>query len=580
MESGAEIEVFRHSLRSIVEEMGVTLERTSYSTNIKIRRDYSCALFDSDCRHIAQFSDAPAHVGALVRAVPQVIKERKSELREGDGLLVNDPATGGAVHLPDVMLISPIFANGDIVGYVANSAHHVDIGGSAAGGIPTDSIDLIAEGLIFPGILAVRDWEFDEELLRFVKRNVRGATTREGDFRAQIDANRTGAARFRDLLEKFGADQILTYIDDLITYTERRIRAAIERLPDGTYEASDFMNGDGVADEPIRLAVTLIVEGDSMVINFDGTAEQNQGPINSSPAMTFAGAIHPLQSLLGESFPTNEGFYRPFEMLVPEGSMVNPDVDAPIAGGGEIALRISELVTKAMTDALPEAVIAGAKGTGMNVAYSGKDPRDGDYVYYETFGGGYGARATKDGMEAVQAHCQNTANSPIESLETEIPLYVCRYELIPGSAGAGTQRGGLGLRRDMEFYDHEARFTVLADRTKFPPWGLFGGESGRPATFLVNPEGDTEVLGPKSTTTLEPNDVVSIQTPGGGGYGDPLQRDPDLVLQDIIDEKLTIEDARSDYGVVIETDPLRIDQNATRDLRKQREEASPAEENR
>jgi N-methylhydantoinase B len=562
MHAPGELEIFRHSLKSIVEEMGVTLQRTAYSTNIKIRRDHTCAIFDSDLRHIAQHDIAPQHVGSMVSVVPQTMRERADELEPGDGILINDPYQG-AVHLPDVMLLSPLFHDGEIVGYAANSAHHVDIGGGTPGGIPTDSTELYAEGLILPGVKAVENWEYDPEMMKLITRNVRGSDMRLGDYRAQLAANKTGEQRLSNLHSEYTTEEVKDYLDELLDYTERRVRSAIEKLPDGVYQAEDYMDGDGVVDEPVLLALTLEVDGDEMTMDFTGTATQNRGPLNCTPAMAFAGAMAVIMSLLGADLPKNDGFYRPFETITPEGTMVNPVDNAPVAAGWEIAMRAGELVTKAMADALPEETIAATKGIVANIAYGGRDPRDDDkYVYYETVAGGYGGRATKDGMEAVQTHFQNTANSPIEELESEIPLYVRKYELIQDSAGAGRTRGGLGVRRDMEFYDHEASFSLLTERAKSEPWGLFGGKSGRKAHYMINPDSENPTrVSSKSTTELEENDVASVQTPGGGGYGDPSERSAEKVLEDVKNEKVSVEAARKEYGVVIEDGEL--DQEAT-----------------
>ncbi len=566
MVATGELEIFRHSLTSIVEEMGVTLQRTAYSTNIKIRRDHTCALFDADLRHVAQHDVAPQHIGSLVSVVPRNMRER-TDLEPGDGILINDPYKG-AVHLPDVMLISPLFVDGELAGYAANSAHHVDIGGPTPGGIPNDSTELYGEGLIVPGVKAVREWRYDDELLALVLRNVREPEMRKGDYQAQLGANRIGEQRYADLHERHGADGVRRNLDALLDYTERRVRAAIADLPDGTYAAEDQMDGDGISEEPVTLALAITVDGDEMTVDFTGTAGENEGPLNCTPAMAFAGTMAVVMALLGGDLPKNDGFYRPFEVVTPPGTMVNPSTDRPVAAGWEIAMRAGDLVTKAMADAVPERTIAATKGIVANVAYGGHDPRDDSpYVYYETVAGGYGARATKDGMDAVQTHFQNTANSPIEELETELPVYVRRYELVRDSAGAGRQRGGLGVRRDIEFYGERASFSLLTERATSRPWGLFGGRPGSAARYLVNPETDPVDVGSKSTTKLAPGEVGSIQTPGGGGYGDPLERDPEAVLEDVRDGKVSVEAAADEYGVVVDEARDAVDGAATADRR-------------
>ncbi|MFC3959770.1 hydantoinase B/oxoprolinase family protein [Halovivax cerinus] len=572
MVSGDKLEIFRHQLQGIVEEMGVTLERTAYSTNIKIRQDYSCALFDAECRHIGQFTAAPSQVAALRYATPAIVEDRGSDIAPGDGFLLNDPSQGGAVHLPDIMLISPVFSGDELIGFVGNDAHHVDIGGEVPGGIPADSTSLYGEGVIIPGIRAVSDWEYDDEILRFLTRNVRGSEMRVGDYQAQLGANRIGARRYEELRETYDDRSISEHVDALLDYTERRVRTEIERLPDGRYTAVDRLDGDGIADEPIPVRLATVVEGDEISFDFTGTGDQNEGPLNSNPSTIFAAVMMAIRSLFVEDLPQNEGFYRPFDLVTPEGTMVNPDENAPIAATGEIAGRVPDLVIKSLAEAIPDRVIAATKGTVVNVAYGGTDPRDDDeYVYYETFAGGYGGRPTKDGMDAVQPHLQNTANSPIEEIEGEIPLYVRKYALRQDSEGAGRFRGGLGVRRDMEFYDHDASVTVLSDRSKFPPWGLFGGRSGATARYVVDPETDNERdVGSKSTTRLNPGQVVSVQTPGGGGYGDPLERDPERVLRDVIDGKISETKAQDVYGVAVDPEDRTVDRDETDRLRRTR----------
>lgn len=555
--STGDLEIFRHSLESVVEEMGVTLQRTAYSTNIKIRRDHTCALFDTDLRHVAQHDLAPQHIGSLVSVVPRNIDQWENDLKPGDSILINDPYKG-AVHLPDIMLISPLFYEDQIIGYAANSAHHVDIGGGTPGGIPNDSTELYGEGIIIPGIHAATDWAYRKEVLDLLLRNVREPEMRRGDYQAQLGANRVGEERFAALHDRYSTEKVSTLLDELLDYTERRVRAAIEDLPDGRYEAMDMMDGDGVTDEPVKLSMAVVIEGNEMVLDYTGTAEQNRGPLNCTPAMAFAGAMAVIMSIVGENLPKNDGFYRPLDVITPEGTMVNPVDNAPVAAGWEIAMRAGDLVTKALADAVPDQTIAATKGIVCNIAFGGRDVRDdGTYVYYETVAGGFGARKDKDGIDAVQTHFQNTANSPIEELETEVPVYIRQYELIKDSAGAGRCRGGLGVRRDYDFYGKNATFSLLTDRTKSEPWGLFGGHSANSSKFILNPERDDErLLGSKSTTDLDPTDVVSIRTPGGGGYGDPLEREAECVVNDVNNGKVSRGAAAEEYGVIVDDDGL------------------------
>lgn len=550
--SAGDLEVFRHALRSVVEEMGVTLQRTAYSTNIKIRKDHTCAIFDADVRHIGQHAVAPQHIMAMVRVIPLIVEQYEDDLQPGDGILLNDPYMG-AVHLPDIFVISPMFYDGEIIGYAANSAHHVDVGGKSAGSIPSSSTELYEEGLVIPGVKAIRDWEYDENIMELILRNVRVSKMRHGDYQAQLSANKIAEERYRDLVEDRGARAVEQYLDELLDYTEERVRSAISALPDGTYEAETYLDGDAVKREPVKLKLSLIVDDDEMTIDFTGTDPENPGSLNGLPPTMYAGTLSTILSLIAADLPKNQGFHRPFSLITPEGSMVNPSWNQPIAGTWEVAMRAADLVTKAMADAIPRETIAATKGMVCNLSFGGVDPRnDEDYVFMETVGGGYGARYLRDGLDGVQCHFQNTANSPIEELESEIPVYIRRYEFIQDSDGAGRTRGGLGIRRDYEFYDHSASFSVLSDRTRpeTAPWGLFGGHEGRTARFVVNPDGDSpRELFSKTTETLEPGDVMSIQTPGGGGYGDPNERDPGKVREDVLLEKVSAERARTEYGV-------------------------------
>jgi len=410
-----------------------------------------------------------------------------------------------------------------------------------------------------------------------------------------VDDDASGRARVRLAHEDLPGYDADCYADRLIRAAESvlspvgwraaEIRAAIADLSDGRYEAEDMMDGDGIVDEPVRLALAVEVDGDELTLDYTGTAEQNRGPLNCTPAMAFAGAMAVVMAFLGGDLPKNDGFYRPVETVTPEGTMVNPVDDAPVAGGWEIAMRAGDLVTRALAGTVPDETIAATKGIVCNVAFGGRDPRGAGngtgegtggeegrsgadrYVYYETVAGGYGGRKEKDGMDAVQAHFQNTANSPIEELEREVPVYVRRYELIPDSAGAGRRRGGLGVRRDYDFYGEDATFSLLTDRTTSAPWGLFGGHEADPASFVLDPETDDErPLAPKSTTDLAPDDVVSLRTPGGGGYGDPLDRDG----------AVSAAEAAAEYGVVVEDGTL--DRAATEARRAAMRDDADAEE--
>lgn len=567
MVAGKDIEIIRHSMKSVVDEMFETLRRTAYSPNVKTRMDCTCGLFDPAGRNMAQNDEYPMHIGALVDLVSDHITTLDSHLAPGEGILVNDPALNHT-HLPDVTLISPLYHEADIVGYAATLAHHVDIGGRTAGGIPTDVTETYGEGLVIPGIRAVSDWEYDAEIMALILRNVRDPDMRKGDYLAQLGANRTAESRLSEIIEDIGKDRVEDRMEALYDYTERLVRDAIGEMPDGRYPAEDYFDGNGISNERIPIRLTLTVNDDEIVVDFTGTAEQNRAPLNITRAGVWTGIMPVLMGFIGKDIPKNDGFYRPIELITPKGTMVNPEANVPVAGWAEPKNRVGDLITKAMAGALPEQTIAATKGSCQQWAISGSDPETGsEFVYYESFGGGYGARATKDGMEAVQSHSQNTKNASIEELEDHYPLFVKRYELVQESAGPGRTRGGLGLRRDVEFYGDNGTLVINSDRMRNAPWGLFGGKEAETSRYHVN---GVPLESSKITRRIETNDVVGIQTPGGGGYGDPLERDPAMVLADVVQEKITVESARDEYGVVIDPGDEVVDVEATRRLRRDR----------
>jgi len=562
------MEVLRNAFFMVAEEMGVILQRSAYSSNIKTRLDFSCAIFDDKLRNIAQALHQPAHLGSLIHSVPKIIKEYGVEnLSPGDGILYNDPFKG-SVHLPDVSLVSPVFHGSEIFGYVVNLAHHQDIGGKTPGSVPGDTTEIYQEGLILPGIKLIEKGRIQGDVLKMILANVRGAEKRAGDYRAQIAANKAGVAGVKAIIERYGVETLKTYLDEILDYTERRMRAELEKIPDGTYVAEDYLDSDGVSQNPVKIHVEVRVEGSDVTVDLSGSDKQGDGPMNAPYGATLAAVSYIFKTLIGKDIPINDGMYRPIHIIAPEGLVVNAKPPAAVAGCWEVAIRVADTVLKAMAQALPDKVCAAGKGVICNVSFGGIDPRNGRvYAFLETVAGGYGGRLGMDGMDAVQYHTQNTENAPVEEVEMSLPVVVERYELIPDSEGAGKYRGGLGLRRDYRFYDHSATFSILSERARFPPWGLFGGREARCAKYIINPESRNPVILPsKATIKLKPGDIVSVQTPGGGGYGDPLERDPEKVLIDVRDGKVSLERAKKIYGVIIENG--KINYEATQKLRK------------
>ena len=560
-------EVIRNDLSEASEEMAAALRHSAYSTNIKTRCDFSCALFDGQLRPVAQAFTQPNHLGSMVQTVNSAVIEYGPEnLEPADVLVVNYPYTGG-VHLNDIVLISPVFYDGDIYGYVANLAHHVDVGGGAPASVGPFR-EVYQEGVIIRPVKMVSRGRIVRDVFSLILGQVRAKQETAGDFRAQIAANNTGIRRLTGLLDRMGPETLSFYIDELFDYTERRIRAEMAKLPKGTYTAEGWMDSDGFTDEPVHLVVKVVIDDQGVLFDLTGSDPQRRAPINSTYAQSYSGCAYVLKCLTDPDVPVNAGFYRHVQVKAPEGSVVNCVLPYPVVGGWETQVRVVEVVFKAMSQAVPDRVPAGTKGMMAQVGSGGVNPRTGEYYcFYEAVGGGYGGRATSDGPDAVQVHGQNTENAPIEETELNYPIRISRYELIENSDGAGKFRGGLGIHREYVVLDHEASFTILSDRERWGPWGLFGGEPGRKAYYIKNPAGEHQELGSKITIQLEPGDVISYQTPGGGGYGSPEERDPLLVLRDVREGKVSAERASDVYRVAIDTVKWSVDERATATLR-------------
>jgi N-methylhydantoinase B len=560
-------EVVRNAFVFATEEMAATLRRSAYSTNVKTRADFSCGLFDRELRTIAQSFNQPAHLGTLSRLVPQVVREYGVEnLGPGDGLLCNDPYRGGA-HLNDITLISPIHYRGELFGYVANLAHHVDVGGGAPASIGAFQ-EIYQEGIQIPGVKLVQAGEIVPDIFKLIMAQVRAKRETTGDFRAQVAANHTGVLRVCELVERLGAESVVEYVDELLAYTERRTRAEIAQLPRGTCSAVGFLDDDGLTDVPVRLQVRVDITDEGVHFDLSGSDPERRAPVNSAYSQTYAACAFALKCLTDPDVPVNAGFYRVLSINAPSGTVVNCAHPAPVVGGWETAIRLVDVIFLALSQLIPERVAAGCKAMICHTGFGGIDPRSGEYYcYLETVAGGFGGRHGKDGPDAVQGHTQNTENAPIEETEYAYPIRFVRYGLVADSDGPGQWRGGLGVLRDYLFVDHDASFTILADRAKQAPWGLFGGLPGKLAEYILNPDEEARHLGTKMTIQLKAGDIVSYRTCGGGGYGPPFERDPALVVQDVRNEKVSLDRARELYGVAVDPATWTFDPVETARLR-------------
>ena len=566
------LEIYRALYTSVAEEMGITLRRTAHSPNIKERRDYSCAVFDAGGRVIAQGDHMPVHLGSMPMAVAAALRE--SRIEPGDVVALNDPFAGGT-HLPDVTLVMGVFetgakgkgegvkgkgkagsgivrgraardemrtegvandttGSGDVAGsslplsplfYVANRAHHADIGGGSPGSMGM-ATDVYGEGLRIPPVHLLRGGRVNEDVMRLLLANVRGAQERRADFAAQTGSLKTGATRLLEIVARSGASEAASYAAHLFNYSARMMRAAIREIPDGVYEAEDALDDDGVAGRPCVIRVRVGVAGGRARVDFEGSAAQVAGPVNAVEAITVSAVAYVFRCLLGAGeVPASAGLMEPVEVFAPRGSIVNALAPAPVAGGNvETSQRIVDALFKALSQALPGRIPAASQGTMNNLTIGGMDARNGrEFAYYETVAGGMGARPARDGMSAVHTHMTNSLNTPVEALEYAYPLRVREYAIRANSGGRGARRGGDGVVREIETLV-DARMSLLADRRRSAPYGLAGGEDGRAGRDRVVRVDDggrarARRIEAKGSWDLKAGERVRIETPGGGGHG-------------------------------------------------------------
>jgi len=507
--------VVGNALSGIAEEMSAALIRTAYSPNIKERRDCSSALFTPEGDLVAQAENIPVHLGAMpfsVRAALEVF----SDWAPGDVAILNDPFRGGA-HLPDITFVAPAFYEGKLIGFVATRAHHADVGGMTPGSLPAAASEIYQEGLRIPPVKLWRKGELDRDLLALILANVRTPWEREGDLRAQRAAVETGIRRLSELAERVGAEKLSTIARELLAQAERRMRAAIKAVPDGAYEFEDHL------DEGIKVRVRLEVRDEEVILDFSGSSPQVESPVNAPLAVTASASFYALKAVLDPELPPNAGAWRPIRIVAPKGTVVNALPPAPVGGGNlELSQRIVDTVLGALAQALPGRVPAASQGTMNNLTIGGINPETGEpYTFYETIGGGMGARPDRNGLDGVHTHMTNTLNTPVEALELAYPLRVERYELRDGSGGKGRYRGGMGIRRDIRVLGHRAVVSLLADRRARGPWGLEGGEPGAPGKDYLIIDGEERRIPAKGTVEVPPDGIISIRTPGGGGYAAP-----------------------------------------------------------
>jgi N-methylhydantoinase B len=523
----AELEIFKSLFHSVAEEMGAALRRSAFSPNIKERRDYSCAVFDSKGRAAAMGDHMPVHLGSMPMSVAAAIEALP--LGPGDIAMLNDPYAGGT-HLPDITLVMPVFAAKSSPGkgqrrrakpifYVANRAHHSDIGGAQPASMSL-SEEIYQEGFRIPPVLLARGGAIQRDVLALLLSNVRTPQEREGDLTAQVAACRLGERRLLEALAKYGVPKTGIYLEALQRYSARLMRAALARIPAGQYRAEDFLDDDGFSRKPVRLRVRIAIHGGRATVDFAGTSPQCRGSINAVLAIAHSAVFYVFRCLLGEDAPACAGLMEPIEVRAPERSVVNARPPAAVAAGNvETSQRIVDVLLRALARALPERIPAASSGTMNNLSFGGLDPRTHEpFAYYETVAGGMGARPVMDGLSGVHTHMTNSLNTPIEAFETAYPVRIRRYSLRRGSGGAGRFRGGDGIVREIEFLTN-VRGSILSDRRRIPPYGLAGGQPGQRGSNQLLKAGKTVTLPGKAIFEASRGSILKIETPGGGGWG-------------------------------------------------------------
>ena len=517
------LELYKNMLTSVAEEMGVTLRRTAFSPNIKERLDFSCAVFDNTGKMVAQAAHIPVHLGSMPLSVLAAIA--RTEMAPGDMVALNDPYRGGT-HLPDITLVAPVFsdankntAKNSPIFFVANRAHHADVGGMSPGSMPI-ATSVIQEGIRIPPVKLIRGGELDTDLWELILANVRTPEERRGDIEAQLAANRVGERRLQEMVTKYGTAEMTTYMQELRAYASRMARARLREIPDGRYVYADMLDNDGIIDEPIEIRVTIEIEGDTAVVDFTGTAPQARGSVNAIYAITLSAVFYTFRCIAGADVPANAGCLEPIQVIAPEGSVVNAKFPAAVAGGNvETSQRIVDVLLGALAQACPNQIPAASSGTMNNLTIGGYDVSRGkEFTYYETIAGGMGARPNENGIDAIHTHMTNTMNTPIEAVETNYPMQVVQYRIRRGTGGAGKFRGGSGVVRALRILT-DAEVTILSERRTHGPYGLQGGEAGQPGNNSLISNGEEHPLLGKVSISAREGDIIQIETPGGGGYG-------------------------------------------------------------
>jgi N-methylhydantoinase B len=560
------MQVIRYGLEAIADDMGYNLMRMGRTTIVKEIMDINCAVLDATGGILAQAHLCPLMMFSLPETAANMIKDI-DDFEEGDVIVCNDPYLGGQ-HLLDMQFFSPVFFDGELIAFVANIAHQLDMGGAVPGGVAGGLTEIFQEGLRVPFVKLYRKGKEDRKIFEFIGRNIRIPEKTLEDFRAQAATTIGGAQRVKQLVAKYGLHIYLGCTEMLLDYAEDMVRRTFRAMPDGDFTGIDQVDDDGISDVPVKVQVNVHKRGDEIIVDFKGTSHQTKGNINCPWSCTKGGVFYTIVGIVDPYMVVNSGTFRPIHVESDEGLVTRPLPPAGVTARSQVMTKITEAMLKAMSQVVPHKVVAGSHGQACTCSFMGIHPETGRrFSYIEIQGGGAGARPDKDGPDGQDLHLGRFLNTPIEAAEIENPVMIERYEFIPDSGGAGKYRGGLSLRRDIRFFT-EVTWARYADRQKFAPQGLFGGKEGTKGGFLLNPQTDKEEKAKsKGVSQLKAGDVLSIRLPGSGGYGPPWERDPEMVRWDVLNNKVSRKSAREDYFIVL-SDDLTINKEETETLRR------------
>lgn len=564
-----QIEIFKNALTSIGDEMALTVFRTAHSTVIKDGADFSTALLDANGELLAQGLTIPLHLGSVPDALIAVMNHYGDDLHPGDIVIQNNPYDGG-MHLPDIFVIKPIFSQaepGRLIAFAAAVAHHTDMGGRVPGSNASDSTEIFQEGIRFPIVKLYEKGVPNKAIFDILATNVRVPEMVLGDLRATIAACHYGERELLKLAAKYGDDGFLKFVSAYLDYTERLTRAEFEGLPNGVYEAEDYMDDDGLGGDPVRIAVKLTIEDDSVTVDFTGSSPQVRGALNATESFSKACCYLSLRCVLESQLPNNGGYFRPINVIAPKGTVLNVEYPGACAARGLTGFRVVDAVLRCLAQATPARIPAAPEGGNTFITIGGVDPGKGSYVHIDMIFGGWGGSPFRSNGDAMPLLAANCTNIPIETIEAIYPIRYEQYSLVPDSGGAGQYRGGLSVVRDMRILRGTATLQVRSDRRTFMPWGLNGGNDGTPSWNIINPDDENRILPSKINVEIKAGEVFRHMTGGAGGHGDPLKRDPVEVASDVRNGKVSEKLARDIYHVAISRDDFAVDGAETARLR-------------